>query len=111
MQPSQFKPFVMEHGGRLSESADKVLHRLAVLHETKLLNKPPSSKLGPAGNRFLTLIRQIMSAALHKATSRRILTMADRVLFTQAARARDADPGGLRVLDAATIAEAVAGFG
>ena len=111
MRETQFAPFVMEHGGRLSKSADKILRRLAALHEAKLLNSPPSNKLGPVGNRFLTMIRQIMSATLHKATSRRIrvLTVSDRVLFTQASRARDG--GEFRVLDALTIAEAVSGLG
>ena len=64
MRETQFAPFVMEHGGRLSKSADKILRRLAALHEAKLLNLPPSNKLGPVGNRFLTMIRQIMSATL-----------------------------------------------
>ena len=61
------------------------------------------------------MIRQIMSATLHKATSRRILTVSDRVLFTQpeASRARDGRRAGgeFRVLDALTIAEAVSGLG
>jgi len=49
-----------------------------------------------------------MSATLHKATSRRILTVSDRVLFTQACldqRSRARDGGEFRVLDALTIAE------
>ena len=48
-------------------------------------------------------------------TSQRILTCADRVLFTRAARVREAELGGgdsgFRVLTAADIAEAVSGFG
>ena len=115
MQESQFVALVMEHGGRPSKSADEFFHRLARLYEAKLTNLPPNEKLGPAGNRFLTLLRQIVSAALHKATSQRILTCADRVLFTRAARVREAELGGgdsgFRVLTAADIAEAVGGFG
>ena len=54
----------------------------------------------------------IVSAALHKATSQRILTCADRVLFTRAARVREAELGGgdsgIRVLTAAALGRRVA---
>ena len=109
LQPTQFKAFVMEHGGRLSKSADAVLHRLACLHEAKLTNLPPPVKLGPVGSRFLTLLRQILSATLHKATSSRILAVADRVLFTRASRAPHLDD--YSDYSASSIAEAVGGFG
>ena len=110
MQEANLKPFVMEHGGRLSKSADAVLYHLARLHEAKLTNLPPPEKLGPVGNRFLTFLRQIVSSALHKATSRRIIAVSDRVLFTKASRERDVDRSDFRLLAASDIAEAVGSF-
>ena len=107
MQAHQFVPFALETGGRPCAAADKLLHRLALLHEAKLTNLPPRDKLGPAGNRFLTLLRQIISASLQRAIGRRITTTADRVLFAQTARGRCR--GDFHVFDALTIADAVAG--
>ena len=107
MQAHQFVPFALETGGRPCAAADKLLHRLALLHEAKLTNLPLRDKLGPAGNRFLTLLRQIISASLQRAIGRRITTTADRVLFAQTARGRAR--GDFHVFDALTIADAVAG--
>ena len=78
---SKYCKFALETGGRPCAAADKLLHRLALLHEAKLTNLPPRDKLGPAGHRFLTLLRQIISASLQRAIGRRITTTADRVLF------------------------------
>ena len=96
----------MEHGGRLSKSASALLHRLARLQEAKLTNLPPREKLGPAGNRFLTALRRILSTTLHKASSRLVHAVHDRVIFT---RARDVDLCDYRALAASDIADAVCG--
>ena len=74
-----------------------------------MTNLPPPVKLGPVGSRFLTLLRQILSATLHKATSSRILAVADRVLFTRASRVPHLSDYG--DYSASSIAEAVGGFG
>ena len=78
--------------------------------ERSTRNLPPPEKLGPVGNRFLTFLRQIVSSALHKATSRRIIAVSDRVLFTKASRERDVDRSDFRLLAASDIAEAVGSF-
>jgi len=108
LQAADFHPFVVEHGGRLSKSASALLHRLARLHEAKLTNLPPREKLGPAGNRFLTMLRRVISSTLQKASSRLVNAVHDRVIFT---RARDTDISDFHALQASDIAEAVGGFG
>ena len=91
--------------------SSEALRKKGVATQKKsLTNLPPPEKLGPVGNRFLTFLRQIVSSALHKATSRRIIAVSDRVLFTKASRERDVDRSDFRLLAASDIAEAVGSF-
>jgi hypothetical protein len=69
-----FHPFALETGGREGNAANELLRHLARLYEAKVTGEEEKAVLGAIGNRFLSTMRQALSATLHKGLADRVIS-------------------------------------